>query len=101
MTGSLLLCTRTDKLFYTNDEKKNSLLSWLRQPPGVISLKNFYEILDRLEFVQNLDLPLDNGKEIHQNRLIGVEPHAHQLKDGYKINFCSFELKPLQMGASY
>uniref|UniRef100_UPI00402A7CE3 Tn3 family transposase n=1 Tax=Bacillus sp. DX2.2 TaxID=3073452 RepID=UPI00402A7CE3 len=59
-----------DKLLYTNDEKRNSSLSWLRQPPGVISLKNFHEILDRLEFIQSLDLPLDNGKDIHQSRLI-------------------------------
>ncbi|MED3329728.1 Tn3 family transposase [Bacillus thuringiensis] len=59
-----------DTLLYTREESKNSLLSWLRQPPGVISLKNFHEILDRLEFIQSLDLPLDNGKEIHQNRLI-------------------------------
>ncbi|AAM26099.1 MULTISPECIES: Tn3 family transposase [Bacillus] len=59
-----------DTLLYTHEEKKSSLLSWLRQPPGVIALKNFHEILDRLEFIQSLDLPLDNGKEIHQNRLI-------------------------------
>ncbi|PGT99578.1 Tn3 family transposase [Bacillus cereus] len=62
--------TQLDNLLYTNDEKRNSSLSWLRQPPGVISLKNFHEILDRLEFIQSLDLPLDNGKDIHQNRLI-------------------------------
>ncbi len=24
-------------------------------------------------------------------------PHAHQLKDGYKTKFCSFELKSPQM----
>ncbi|MEB9259325.1 hypothetical protein P4I57_13225 [Bacillus cereus] len=28
----------------------------------------------------------------------GVPPHAHQLKDGYKTKFCSFELKSPQMG---
>ncbi|MEB9149325.1 hypothetical protein P4H52_04185, partial [Bacillus cereus] len=28
----------------------------------------------------------------------GSVPHAHQLKDGYKTKFCSFELKSPQMG---
>ncbi|OTZ74597.1 hypothetical protein BK769_12670 [Bacillus thuringiensis serovar kumamtoensis] len=32
------------------------------------------------------------------NSVLGVTIHAHQLKDGYKTKFCSFELKSLQMG---
>ncbi|AFU17020.1 hypothetical protein MC28_C072 (plasmid) [Bacillus thuringiensis MC28] len=28
----------------------------------------------------------------------GLTIHAHQLKDGYKTKFCSFELKSPQMG---
>ncbi|MEB9199062.1 hypothetical protein P4H72_15385, partial [Bacillus cereus] len=28
----------------------------------------------------------------------GILLHAHQLKDGYKTKFCSFELKSPQMG---
>ncbi|WP_142387320.1 sugar transferase, partial [Bacillus thuringiensis] len=28
---------------------------------------------------------------------VGPRPHAHQLKDGYKTKFCSFELKSPQM----
>ncbi|MGG5742133.1 hypothetical protein [Bacillus cereus group sp. IBL03679] len=33
--------------------------------------------------------------------VVGVTIHAHQLKDGYKINFCSIELKSPKMGTSY
>ncbi|MEB9231906.1 hypothetical protein P4I39_33925, partial [Bacillus cereus] len=29
---------------------------------------------------------------------LGDATHAHQLKDGYKTKFCSFELKSPQMG---
>ncbi|MDR5023300.1 hypothetical protein FOL75_15480, partial [Bacillus thuringiensis] len=29
---------------------------------------------------------------------VGTAAHAHQLKDGYKTKFCSFELKSPQMG---
>ncbi|HDR7787840.1 hypothetical protein COJ60_30275 [Bacillus cereus] len=32
-----------------------------------------------------------------KNKLLGVTIHAHQLKDGYKTKFCSFELKSPQM----
>ncbi|OUB36481.1 hypothetical protein BK708_02525 [Bacillus thuringiensis serovar yunnanensis] len=32
------------------------------------------------------------------NDISGLTIHAHQLKDGYKTKFCSFELKSPQMG---
>ncbi|SFC79063.1 hypothetical protein SAMN04488168_109162 [Bacillus sp. 491mf] len=59
-----------DQLLYVSQPGKQSDLSWLRQPPGVVSIKNFHELMDRLEYIQRLALPLDNGREIHQNRLL-------------------------------
>jgi hypothetical protein len=32
--------------------------------------KHFHALMDRLEYLQKLDLPLDNGRGIHQNRLL-------------------------------
>ncbi|EOQ01285.1 DUF4158 domain-containing protein, partial [Bacillus cereus] len=59
-----------NQLLYVSQPGKQSDLSWLRQSPGVVSIKNFHELMDRLEYIQRLDLPLDNGREIHQNRLL-------------------------------
>ncbi len=68
-------CKQLDKLLNINKGYKYSYLSWLRQPPGVVSIKNFHMVMGRLEFIKKLDLPLDNGKEIHQNRLLQM---AHE-----------------------
>ncbi|MEX5523011.1 hypothetical protein [Bacillus cereus] len=48
------------------------------------------------------DIRKDGGivkdiKVTDENSQIGIEIHAHQLKDGYKTKFCSFELKSPQM----
>ncbi|MBM7585655.1 TnpA family transposase [Bacillus pakistanensis] len=59
-----------DQLLHVSQPGKQSDLSWLRQPPGVVSVKNFHKLMDRLEYMQKLNLPLDNGREIHQNRLL-------------------------------
>jgi hypothetical protein len=44
---------------------------------------------------------IDFGFYCRLRCLRGVQPHAHQLKDGNKMNICSFELKNSSNGASY
>lgn len=53
--------------YYTLSDEE---LKVIHQPPGVVSVKNFHQLMDRLEYIQKLALPLDNGREIHQNRLL-------------------------------
>ena len=59
-----------DQLLTKPADKHITNLSWLRKPPGTVSLKNFHKILDRVQFIQRLALPLENGQEILQNRLL-------------------------------
>ncbi|MEB9142117.1 hypothetical protein P4H77_28780, partial [Bacillus cereus] len=50
-----------------------------------------YSQQELIQIVQTLDLSPENV-------IPYITAHAHQLKDGYKTKFCSFELKSPQMG---
>jgi hypothetical protein len=63
-------CKQLDTLLKVGKGYKYSYLSWLRQSTDVVSIKNFHKIMNRLEFIRKLNLPLDNGREVHQNRLL-------------------------------
>jgi hypothetical protein len=40
-----------DQLLTKSADKHITNLSWLRKPPGTVSLKNFHKILDRVQFI--------------------------------------------------
>lgn len=63
-------CESLDRLLNLREGTKLSYLAWLRKPPQSISSKSFHEILNRHDFIQQLQLPLDNGRDVHQNRLL-------------------------------
>lgn len=80
-------CKQLDKLLSVGKGYKYSYLSWLRQPPGVVSVKNFHKIMDRIEFIQNLILPLDNGREVHQNRLLQMAREGSRYSNQHLSRF--------------
>ncbi|MEB9553496.1 hypothetical protein P4J60_29385 [Bacillus cereus] len=41
-----------DQLLTKSADKHITNLSWLRKPPGTVSLKNSHKILDRIQFIQ-------------------------------------------------
>lgn len=62
-------CIKLDQLLTLRNGTKQTYLAWLRQPPGSVSSRTFHEIMDRRDFIKNMQLPLDNARQIHQNRL--------------------------------
>lgn len=62
-------CTQLDKLLTIRTGGRQTYLVWLRQPPESTSNKSFHELMDRRDFIKNLQLPLENGRRVHQNRL--------------------------------
>lgn len=49
---------------------KSTVLTWLRQPPGVPNPKNLLIHLERLKTIEALALPEDLEQRIHPNRLL-------------------------------
>lgn len=80
-----------DQLLTKSADKHITNLSWLRKPPGTVSLKNFHKILDRIQFIQTLALPLENGQEIHQNRLLQLAREGSRYSTQHLSRFHSLK----------
>ncbi|MBW4511487.1 MAG: Tn3 family transposase [Scytonematopsis contorta HA4267-MV1] len=59
-----------DGLLVLHQEKNRTQLIWLRQPPGVANPKNFLKVLDKFEFIRNLNLDKSCLTKVHHNRLV-------------------------------
>lgn len=88
-------CKQLDRLLALRQETNQTYLAWLRQPPGTISIKNFHEIMDRHDFIQQLQLPLDNGRDVHQNRLLQMAREGSRYSNQHLARF-----KPLKRHAT-
>ena len=51
-----------------NVESKKTKLGWLKEDVGYSSPKSFSDVIEKLEFIRNLNLKI-NLLEIHQNRI--------------------------------
>ncbi|HEQ3529414.1 TPA: DUF4158 domain-containing protein, partial [Bacillus cereus] len=80
-------CKQLDRILSVGEGYKYSYISWIRQPSGVISVKNFHKIMDRIEFIQKLNLPLDNGREVHQNRLLQMAREGSRYSNQHLSRF--------------
>lgn len=80
-------CKQLDKLLNVEKGYKYSYLSWLRKPSGVVSVKNSHKIMERLEFIQKLNLPLNNGREVHQNRLLQMAREGSRYSNQHLSRF--------------
>lgn len=80
-------CKQLDKLLSVGKGYKFSYLSWLRQPSGVVSVKNSHNIIARIEFIQKLNLPLENGREVHQNRLLQMAREGSRYSNQHLSRF--------------
>jgi TnpA family transposase len=73
-----------DKLLDRRDEHTISTLAWLRKPPGKPSARSILQHIDRLKAIQDLNLPADIGRNVHQNRLLrlareGIQSAVYQI----------------------
>ncbi|MGI9060491.1 MAG: Tn3 family transposase [Ktedonobacteraceae bacterium] len=48
---------------------RQTVLAWLRQPPGAASPSNFLKVIERLRWIRDLGLDSQVTSRVHQNRL--------------------------------
>jgi hypothetical protein len=75
-----------DKLLVMREGSKDSVLIWLRQPPGPPKPKHILIHLERLKVLNELNLPEGVESAVHQSRLLklareGAQMTAQHLRD--------------------
>jgi hypothetical protein len=51
---------------------RQTILVWLRQPPGAASPSNFQKVIERLEWIHSLSLDPQVASQVHQERAFSV-----------------------------
>jgi TnpA family transposase len=80
-------CESLDRLLKLREGTKQSYLAWLRKPPHSLSSKSFHKILDRHDFIGQLQLPLNNGRNVHQNRLLQMAREGARYSNQHLARF--------------
>jgi hypothetical protein len=62
-------CRALDGVLELREGNKQSLLTWLRQPPGAANPRNLLAYIERLRALRAIGLPLALGRDVHQNHL--------------------------------
>jgi hypothetical protein len=70
---------RLDNLLQRRNDDKSAWLSWLRQSAAKPNSRYMLEHIERLKVLQALDLPLEIGRKIHQNRLLKIAREGGQM----------------------
>ncbi len=71
---------RLDDLLKRKEDSKKTHLQWLRQPPGRPSSRHMLEHIERLKYLQAVDLPDGIGRSLHQNRLLKLAREGGQMR---------------------
>ena len=69
---SKLHLERLDHLLTRKDGSKMTWLAWLRQSPAKPNSRYMLEHLERLKTLQDLELPANLERQVHQNRLLKI-----------------------------
>lgn len=67
-----------DGLFLPHEDEPFSVLAWLRRPVAATGPRHLVDLLERLEWIQQLELPPRLGHLVHQNRLLKLARMAGQ-----------------------
>jgi len=75
-----------DCLLLLREGRRISTLTWIRQSPGAPSAKTVLAHIERLPAIRAIALPIDLGRDVHQNRLIrltreGAQTAVYQLEE--------------------
>jgi TnpA family transposase len=75
-----------DSVLAVREGSATSTLAWLRQPPGNPSANTVLAHLARLRAVRELNLPVELGRDVHQNRLLrlareGAQTAVYQIQE--------------------
>jgi hypothetical protein len=80
-------CESLDRLLDLREGTKLYYLAWLRKPPHSLSSKSLHKILNRHDFIRQLQLPLDNGRDVHQNRLLQIAREGARYSNHHLARF--------------
>src|SRR5579862_8950092 len=61
--------TQLKALLTVPTASQQTILVWLRQPPGTASPTNFHKVIERLQWIRALELDPQAMASVHQNRL--------------------------------
>ncbi len=69
-----------DRLLERKQDSKKTHLQWLRQSPGRPNSRHMLEHIERLKYLQAVDLPDGIGRSLHQNRLLKLAREGGQMR---------------------
>ena len=69
-----------DDLLERKEDTKKTHLQWLRQWPGRPNSRHMLEHIERLKYLQAVDLPDGIGRSLHQNRLLKLAREGGQMR---------------------
>ena len=62
------------------EDSQVTVLTWLRQSPKKPNSRHMLEHIERLQYLQSLDLPSDIESRVHQNRILKLAREGRQMK---------------------
>ncbi len=62
--------THLDALLTVPPDRRQTSLTWLRQPPGKPAPATVLKLIERLNFIRALGLDHERARQVHQNRLL-------------------------------
>lgn len=78
---------RLDNLLERREASKKTQLQWLRQSPGRPNSRHMLEHIERLKYLQTVDLPEGIGRSLHQNRLLKLAREGDQMRAAELVKF--------------
>jgi len=78
---------KLDKLLTTHAETTSSTFAWLIEAPGKPTPRHILKHIERLKYIDSLELPKDIGKRIHQNRLRKIAREGRQMSAQHLRDF--------------
>ena len=78
---------KLDQLLTTRAETASSTFAWLNETPGKPTPRHILKHIERLQYIDSLELPKDIGKRIHQNRLRKIAREGRQMSAQHLRDF--------------
>ncbi len=66
------------------EDSQVTVLTWLRQSPKKPNSRHMLEHIERLQYLQSLDLPSDIESRVHQNRILKLAREGRQM-EGFQL----------------
>jgi len=71
--------TQINNLLNVKDGKTTATLTWLKEPPAAVNSKHLLIHVERLESIENMQLPENLEKKIHRNKLLKLSREGRRM----------------------